>query len=420
MPVEKEKKESVLIVEDLETWQGILKSILKDKYDVWIAKSYDAAIAMLQNGALFHVIIVDPRLVDEDVTNRDGIRLIERIRDIEEFVSVIVLTAYPDFPEAVRALRELKAFDYVEKYPSSGDFDTQQFLTIVTKAAEEAQRKRQEPFVFTLMPFTADFFEIHRELKEAIEETFALTCKKADDFFEPRRLMDDIERCIKTAELVIADLTSRNPNVFYEVGMCHGLGRTALLLTQKIEDVPPDLQDVRHIMYENSLLGIEKLQIELLKAISELKDREDQVRLFKRTRRRRSSNLLFALVPQTDEGRRTFESIIKPALKEIDEKIECKSARDLFSTGRVMSEIWENINWARIVISDLTGKDPNVFYETGISHALDKKVILMARNLKADVPFDLRGRSCIEFADSTFREGKKAKECLKAILRENL
>jgi len=393
---------------------------LKDRYDVHIAESYNTAVAMLQNGALFHVIIVDPRLKEEDINNRDGMRLIEQIRDIEEPVSVIVLTAYPNFPEAVRALKDLKVFDYVEKYPPSGVFDTRQFLTTVTKAAKDAQRKREGPFVFTLMPFAADFFEIHKELKEAIEKTLALTCKKANDFFEPRRLMDDIERCIKTAELVIADLTGRNPNVFYEVGMCHGLGRTVLLLTQKIEDVPPDLQDVRHIIYENSLSGIEKLKIELLKAISELKDREEQVSLFKRTRRRRSSNLFFALVPQTDEGWRTFESIIKPAVKEIDEKIECKNARDLFSTGRVMNEIWENISWARIVISDLTGKDPNVFYETGISHALDKKVVLMARDLKADVPFDLRGRSCIEFADSTFKEGKEARECLIAILRENL
>jgi ActR/RegA family two-component response regulator len=420
MLVKKEKKASVLVVEDLKNWQETLSEILEIKYDVQIAASYDEAVAVLQNGKLFQVIIVDPRLEEEDLNKKDGIYLIEHIGDIEEFVNIIVLTAYASIPEAVKALRDLNVFDYVEKNPKGKAFDPQQFLTTVTKAVEDAQRKREGPFAFTLMPFTADFFEIHKELKEAIEETFALACKRADDFFEPRRLMDDIERCIKTAELVVADLTGRNPNVFYEVGLCHGLGQTVFLLTQKIEDVPPDLQDVRLIVYENSLSGVEILKTKLLKAIGEIKSRGKPVCRFEKPQLRRLSKLCFALVPPTDEGRRTFQDIIEPALQEVDKDIECKNARDLFSTGPVINEIWRNINRAQVVIADLTGKYPDVFYETGVSHALGKKVILMARDLEADVPFDLRGRSCIRFADTTFKEGKKARERLTAILRENL
>lgn len=76
--------------------------------------------------------------------------------------------------------------------------------------------------------------------------------------------------------------------------------------------------------------------------------------------------------------------------------MKCLRADDLFTSNVIIEEIWCNINVSRLVISDLTDKNPNVFYETGIAHALGKPVILITQSLKF-VPFDLRHIRVIEY-----------------------
>ena len=57
--------------------------------------------------------------------------------------------------------------------------------------------------------------------------------------------MEDIWQGIKQSAVLLADLTDRNPNVFYELGLAHGIARPAVLVTDRIEDVPFDLRSLR-------------------------------------------------------------------------------------------------------------------------------------------------------------------------------
>jgi hypothetical protein len=59
-----------------------------------------------------------------------------------------------------------------------------------------------------------------------------------------------------------------------------------------------------------------------------------------------------------------------------------------FKDDIIMQTIWENINRARFVVADCTGRNPNVFYELGIAHTLGKRVFITAQRSK-DIPFDL-------------------------------
>jgi nucleoside 2-deoxyribosyltransferase len=72
--------------------------------------------------------------------------------------------------------------------------------------------------------------------------------------------MDDILKSIGAADVVLADLTRKNANVFYEVGICHALGKPVLLLAQSIEDVPFDLRHRRVLLYEYSPRGCKRLE----------------------------------------------------------------------------------------------------------------------------------------------------------------
>jgi hypothetical protein len=61
---------------------------------------------------------------------------------------------------------------------------------------------------------------------------------------------------------------------------------------------------------------------------------------------------------------------------------------EIFATGKVIDQIWTGITAARVLVAELTGRNPNVFYELGLAHALSKPVVLVSSN-QEDVPFDL-------------------------------
>ena len=61
----------------------------------------------------------------------------------------------------------------------------------------------------------------------------------------------------------------------------------------------------------------------------------------------------------------------------------------MFNSGSVIEQIWQQIRKAKVLLADLTGKNPNVFYELGLAHALKKPVVLVSSN-EEDVPFDLK------------------------------
>ena len=84
---------------------------------------------------------------------------------------------------------------------------------------------------------------------------------------------------------------------------------------------------------------------------------------------------------------RYYQEVYVPAIKEAG--LEPTRADELFSTGSVVEQIWEQISKSRVLLADLTDKNPNVFYELGLAHAASKPVVFTAARID-DVPFDLR------------------------------
>src|ERR1035437_2547929 len=92
-------------------------------------------------------------------------------------------------------------------------------------------------------------------------------------------------------------------------------------------------------------------------------------------------------MPFAEEFKPVFDDVIKPAVA--DYSLEAIRADNIWSPGAVMGQIWAHINIARFLIADLTGRNPNVFYELGLALALGKDVILLTQRAD-DVPFDLQ------------------------------
>ena len=107
-------------------------------------------------------------------------------------------------------------------------------------------------------------------------------------------------------------------------------------------------------------------------------------------------NMVFMLMPFRPNFERIYNDHIQPTLVSLN--FRPMKANDIFGTGSIMEDIWEHINKARIVIADVTGRNPNVFYELGVAHTIGKEVIIITQN-EADVPFDLRHLRFFVYSD---------------------
>jgi hypothetical protein len=118
------------------------------------------------------------------------------------------------------------------------------------------------------MPFGSDDLTIvYEDFVQPTVEACGLVCERGDDLFGSNVVMDDIQRSIEGARLIIADLTDKNANVFYEVGIAHALKKPVLLLSQSISEVPFDLRHRRVLVYEYSPRGCRKLGTHLAQSI---------------------------------------------------------------------------------------------------------------------------------------------------------
>jgi len=102
----------------------------------------------------------------------------------------------------------------------------------------------------------------------------------------------------------------------------------------------------------------------------------------------------FILMPFGSWFDRYFKEIYVPATKEAG--FEPLRADGLFSAGAVMEQVWAQIRKAKVLLADLTGKNPNVFYELGLAHAARKPVVFVAGDIE-DVPFDVRHLRVVVF-----------------------
>lgn len=103
---------------------------------------------------------------------------------------------------------------------------------------------------FVISPFTDDISNFYRQvLKPAVESISGMICLRADDIYTANVVMEDVWKLICESPIIIADLTGRNANVFYEIGLAHAIGKKVIIMSQNIDDIPFDLRALRCIKY---------------------------------------------------------------------------------------------------------------------------------------------------------------------------
>jgi hypothetical protein len=124
---------------------------------------------------------------------------------------------------------------------------------------------------FMLMPFTDDLTSVYRDIIRPTMEENGIRIQRGDDFFTHGSVMGDVWKRINLADFLIADLTGRNPNVFYELGIAHTLGKPVILLSQSIDDIPFDIRHQRVIVYGTRYDDVQRMRDALTLSIAQLR-----------------------------------------------------------------------------------------------------------------------------------------------------
>jgi hypothetical protein len=95
----------------------------------------------------------------------------------------------------------------------------------------------------------------------------------------------------------------------------------------------------------------------------------------------------FVMMPFAEPLGGYYKTIYEPAIQKAGLK-PIRADADIFATGKIVDQIWSGIQVAKVLVAELTGRNPNVFYELGLAHALQKPVVLVSSN-EGDVPFDV-------------------------------
>lgn len=123
------------------------------------------------------------------------------------------------------------------------------------------------PIVFAVMPFSEPWSDrVYKEMIKPAIERSGFECIRGDTPIRVGDLTSTIWNAIMETGLMIADVSSTNPNVFYEIGLAHGLGKDVFIIKQDKEKVPADFYGTHY--YEYDLSNLEAGRIILSNAIN--------------------------------------------------------------------------------------------------------------------------------------------------------
>jgi hypothetical protein len=151
-----------------------------------------------------------------------------------------------------------------------------------------------------MMPIRPEFDSVYHTLIKPVTERFGLTVVRADEMYGAGPILEQIRVGIQQSRLCVADVTGRNPNVLYELGIAHTLNKPTVLLAQSTQDLVFDLSAFRTIVYNTEdLEGIRtKLSLSVEATLGE--DRLEEARRLIGRKTYRSAAALLGVVLEHD------------------------------------------------------------------------------------------------------------------------
>lgn len=211
-----------------------------------------------------------------EIKKEEGIeRLDAQLNDVVESLEQIRQEKLPK-----EEFDRLKGDLEVAKRDTSAKY-TSMIESLASDEKQDVQISKGFQKVFVVMPYTKDASERYELIKNTIISE-GLEVYRADDVITPGGdIATNVRRCIAEADLILVDITNRNPSVMYELGYTHALEKPVILLASDKTDIPFDVANYRIIIFDGSVRGAEILRTRLREALTDLRKQEVSQKLGK-------------------------------------------------------------------------------------------------------------------------------------------
>ena len=216
----------------------------------------------------------------ENLPNRDLIRVITSLVNPDYFLFDERLDHNKAVEDVNKALRTSKL---ILKEKADGQFllttltgefisteiseiDAIQQITFTPSVFKIPKKPTNSKLVSVMMPFSPAYRGTYEAIKR-VADHMELECLRADDIWENSTFIQDVFDLIFCSRIVVVDFSERNPNVMYETGIAHTLGKVVIPITQSLNDIPSDLGHHRALKYLPNDEGYRNLSNELYKRI---------------------------------------------------------------------------------------------------------------------------------------------------------
>jgi len=234
-------KFTVLVIDDEKKVRNQLKKHLSTEgYEVITASMEEVNLKL--EAKQFDFVIVDLNLTSEE--NYGGIKIIQYINNKLPLTKILILSGYNKTETINEELKNVRYNEYLSK-GEKGNY--------IENVIEKLHNMKQKQ-CFVIMPFSKEFKNIYElGIKLTIKE-LGMHCSRVDELHFSKSILSQIYNGIEKANFLIADMTGKNSNVFYEVGYAHALRKEVILLNQNSKDISFDFKDMSHIFYDKDNL----------------------------------------------------------------------------------------------------------------------------------------------------------------------
>jgi len=169
-------------------------------------------------------------------------------------------------PMSIGAHNASLSFDKIDAFYLRTDYDiaTEDPVPGTERLMKVRKTKAQvdDDMIFVAMPFKDEFNDVYEQvIKKAISEIGKKSIRVDEQVFTGP-IMEKVNDDIIKANIIVAELTEYNPNVYYELGLAHGYNKNVIMMTQDIAKIPFDLRHMRIVKYDRHKMDESK---ELLK-----------------------------------------------------------------------------------------------------------------------------------------------------------
>jgi hypothetical protein len=126
---------------------------------------------------------------------------------------------------------------------------------------------------FVIIPFNDQYNDIYQDVLIPAIEKAGYKPVRGDSVYGVGPVIEDIFYGIRSASVLVADVTGKNPNVNYELGIAHALNKPAVIISQSVDDIPFDYRHLRAIVYNpQSVTWVAQLTDKIIKTLESVKN----------------------------------------------------------------------------------------------------------------------------------------------------